>query len=308
MGVAVLMPNVARADTDGGLGRCPADAGSECDAGTLDAGSSREADQVPVACDGALCATDNGAQCSIKHRLSRRHGLANTVALTSVLALLALSRRRSVHRRYLLLTSLAVIESAGITSNAVASPANTETDVTVRDAAAPRRLVAIEWNPLALVALHQWSANLLVVPIDHHAIIVSPHYVSTTTEPIYVYDDAGNPTRLPKQSFKGFGGELGYRYYFGSGGPRGVFVGPSMILTPIVATAENGEKTHFLNYGLAVDAGFEALVADRCALSLGAGIQYSKASKDIPPQQFPADVVANNGFRPRLLLSIGWAL
>jgi hypothetical protein len=177
----------------------------------------------------------------------------------------------------------------------LASAAPAAVDVAVRDTPPPRRLLAIEWNPV-------------IVPVDHHALVLSPFYVSTTTNPIYVFDDEGNSTQLPSQTFSGFGGEIGYRYYSGLGGPRGFFAGPSLILAGMSAKAQNGSTTGYLDIGLAADVGYEFLVVDSVALSLGAGVQYATPTSSIPAQQFPADVYANGKVFPRALASIGWAL
>lgn len=179
-------------------------------------------------------------------------------------------------------------------------------DVVVREEPPPRRILAIEWNPLPLL-IDKLSANLVLAPVDHHAIVISPFYVSTTTKPIYVFDDNMNATQLPKQRFRGLGGELGYRYYFGEAGPRGLFLGPSFILGTFTAKAQDGSETPYAYYGVAVDVGFQMLVADSVSLGLGGGLQYAGTSKQIPNQQFPAFIYANGAIRPRLLASIGWA-
>jgi Protein of unknown function (DUF3575) len=179
-------------------------------------------------------------------------------------------------------------------------------DVVIHDEPPPRRIVTIEYNPLLLI-IRKFSANIVVAPIDHHALVLSPFYFSTETAPIYVFDEAGTATQLPKQKFEGFGGELGYRYYFGERGPRGFFLGPSGILSAVKATAQNGSLTHFRTYGAAVDVGYQMLVADRVSLSLGAGVQYTKTSQSIPNQQFPSNFNANGGLRPRFLVSLGFA-
>jgi hypothetical protein len=201
--------------------------------------------------------------------------------------------------------AFAMVAAIGRTAGAEPPP---PVDVVLHETPPPRRVVAIEWNPLALLVIGKVSANVVIVPTDHHALVLSPFYASTTTAPIWVYDPSGlSPTVLPQQTFSGFGGEIGYRYYAGEGGPRGFFVGPSLILASITAKAQNGSKTDFLDYGLAADAGWEALVTDRVAISLGGGLQYTATSKSIPSQQFPAAVYANNGVRPRVLFSLGWA-
>ncbi len=179
-------------------------------------------------------------------------------------------------------------------------------DVVIRETPPPQKLLTVEWNPIAL-AIGKLSANVLFVPIDHHALILSPFYAWATTAPIYVFANDGTATQLPEQKFSGFGGEIGYRYYTGLAGPRGFFFGPSLVLASMQATAANGDTTSFFDYGLAVDAGYQVLVADVVSLSLGGGVQYLATSQSIPPQQFPANVYANSGLRPRLLASIGWA-
>lgn len=180
-------------------------------------------------------------------------------------------------------------------------------DVVIHDTPPPRRLLALEFNPLSLI-IGKVSASAVIVPVDHHALVLSPFYVSTTTNGIDVFDNQGNATQLPVQTFSGFGGELGYRYYTGLGGPRGFFAGPAIILGAMTARAQNGSSTGYLDYGLAADIGYELLVADRMALTLGGGVQYTMPSQSLPNQQFPADVYANSRLLPRALLSLGWAL
>jgi len=180
-------------------------------------------------------------------------------------------------------------------------------DVVVHDAPRARRIVSVEWNPLALLTIGKLSGNVVITPVDHHAMVLSPFYAWATTAPISVYDAAGNQTQLPEQKFSGFGGELGYRYYFDPRGPRGFFLGPSFILGSFTATAMNGDRTPYLGFGLAADAGYQMLVADRVALTLGGGVQGLWTSSSIPEQQFPARIYANRGVLPRLLFSIGCA-
>ena len=181
-------------------------------------------------------------------------------------------------------------------------------DVVIHDSPQPHRLVAIEWNPLPLLTIGKASANVIITPADHHALVLSPFYAWTTTASIDIVDDSNRHTRLPEQKFYGFGAELGYRYYCGSGGPRGLFVGPSLILGSFTAKAQDGTKTPYLDIGIAADVGYQVLVADRVALGLGGGIQYVTPSKSIPEQQFPAWVYANSRVSPRLLFAVGWAL
>ncbi len=190
-------------------------------------------------------------------------------------------------------------------------------DVALREAPSPHRTLTLEWNPLALF-IDRFSLNAVIVPGDHPALVLSPFYTWSSTVPYGTGIDAngnslmdanGNPYVLNvlSQSFKGFGGELGYRYYFDQGGPRGLFLGPSVMLAAITATAGNGSQTSFADFGFAADVGYEALIADKIAVSVGAGAQYAWPSKFIPEQQLPASIYANKGVQPRLLLSAGYA-
>jgi hypothetical protein len=168
--------------------------------------------------------------------------------------------------------------------------------------------VTLEWSPLPLFTIGRLSASAVVVPADHHALVLSPFYEWATTQPIDVFSGEGAATQLPQQKFWGFGGEIGYRYYTGLGGARGFFVGPSLILAAMTAKPQVGSNTSYLDYGVAADVGYEMLLADAVAVSLGAGVQYTTPSKSIPDQQFPADIYANSHVFPRVLASIGWAL
>jgi len=218
-----------------------------------------------------------------------------------------MSRRSTLSRvAFMTATSTAATLCAG-TVRAAESADDQPVDVVLHEAPPPRRTVSIELNPVPLVTIHRLSANVVIVPRDHHALVVSPFYAWTTTAPIYVMDALGNSTALPAQSFDALGGELGYRYYFGLGGPRGLFLGPSLLLAWVKAGAQDGADASFLNFGLAADVGYQTLVADRVALSAGVGLQYTATSKTIPDQQFPAELYANAGVRPRFLLSCGWA-
>jgi hypothetical protein len=249
--------------------------------------------ETPVACDGSLCETTNDSTCEV----GRAGAGGSALVPVTVIALAALM----VRRRRLAGCALALAALEG-RADAAEPP-----DVNVPEPPPPRRVVAFGWNPLAFVTLGKVSADVVVVPVDHHAVVISPFYARTTTIPLAVFDDAGNATRLPEQSFTGFGAELGYRWYSGYGGPRGFFVGPSLLLASFTAKAEDGTKTPFLDLGLAADAGWQALVADRVALTLGAGVQYVVPTKSLPSQQFPANLWANRMLAPRLLASIGCA-
>lgn len=191
-------------------------------------------------------------------------------------------------------------------------PPTPPVDVAVKEPPGEQRLLTVEWNPLSLLVA-KLSANVIVTPGDHHALVVAPFYAYASTAPLLLQsnqlDMNGNPIQvsIPTQSFDGFGGEIGYRYYYGYGGPRGFFLGGSIIAAAVTGTAGNGSKTTFLDYGVALDAGYQMLVVDRVSLSAGLGVQYTTPSTSIPTQQEPASIYSNSRVLPRFLLSVGYA-
>jgi hypothetical protein len=210
---------------------------------------------------------------------------------------------------------LAVTTATGVAS-AELPPSEKPVDVVVHDVPEPHKTLVVEWNPLSLF-LSRVSLNAVIAPIDHHALIVAPFYTWVGTEPYATaIDSNGNNLtdkngpyvlNVERQTFKGFGTEIGYRYYFDRGGPRGFFLGPSLIVGWLTATAGNGATKSYVDLGIAADAGYQMIVAERMSLSVGAGVQYAAPSTTIPDQQMPAATVANSGFKPRMLLSLGYA-
>jgi hypothetical protein len=276
-----------------------------------DAGdASTEDDGVPLACDGGLCDTTYGAMCDLGR--GPQEPPAVLALACAAAALLIVRRKRGIVMSCALLAPIvsantAMAESPPQDASATSGYARTPVDIVIHDNPPPRRWISIAWNPVPIIALGKVSFDVVVAPLVHHAIVFSPFYATTTTAPLYTFDDAGNATQLPQQRFEGFGGELGYRYYFGEGGLRGFFLGPSFILGFFTATAQDTSQTQYVDYGFAVDVGYQALVANRVVVGAGVGAQYTLTDKSIPNQQFPANVYANAGLRPRLLFSVGWA-
>jgi hypothetical protein len=192
-----------------------------------------------------------------------------------------------------------------ILSSQAPAPASAPVDVAVNEPAPARRVFAIEWNPVALF-IHRLSGNVEIVPVDHHALTLTGYYFNTRTAQ---FTDAvgGALVTTASQRFDGGGGEIGYRYYAGRGGPRGFFAGPSFTLASVRATDSVGTETSLFNYGVALDVGWQALVADDWVISLGGGGMYSFTSKSLPDQQAPAAYYANSGLHPRALAAVGYA-
>ncbi len=158
-----------------------------------------------------------------------------------------------------------------------------------------RRRMAFELTPLSLVLRH-FGATVELMAGSHHAINLGAYWTTWRTG-----DDSYHNT------FEGAGGELGYRYYWGPDGPRGVFCGASVLAGTFVGIPEVGQHVPFQMYGGAVDFGYQTLVLDRWLIGLGLGLQYSHPTERIPQQELPISVIANPGLRPRLLLALGVA-
>lgn len=215
------------------------------------------------------------------------------VGFALVLLVLARSRRRRV-----------LLASSGVALLATAVPVAARAEPPAQPSADALREVEVEPPPMRrfTIALSplgpmvaRWGGSLELTLASHHAIGLSGAYVHSHTN-----EDTNNV-------FRGGIGEIGYRYYFGEGGARGFFLGPSFILGRLEAVPERGASTSYWNLGGALDAGFSALVADRVLFALGAGVQYTAPTATFPAQELPASIYARPGVRPRLLLAIGIA-
>jgi hypothetical protein len=185
------------------------------------------------------------------------------------------------------------------------TPAFAPVDVAVIEPTPARRVLAVEWNPVALF-IDRLSANVEIAPAEHHALVLAPYYFNTRTD-AFASLSGDFPVAHLSQHFEGVGGEVGYRYYAGHGGLRGFFAGPSFILTAVKATDGAGGETSLMTYGGALDVGWQALVADDWVVSLGGGGEYTFTSKAVPDQQAPAAYYANSGLHPRALAAVGYA-
>src|SRR5260370_37259905 len=170
---------------------------TDADGGAMDGGSPKEPQNAaPLACDGALCDTSNGAECSVPLRaFGQTPATFGWVGPLVTIVLVGVARRKSLlvrsirpKRRPRNLVARVILIGVVVSRSCTAEPPPPVACV-IRDPPPRRRLLAFELNPLPLVTLGKLSGNLVVVPTDHHALIVSPFYARTSTEPIYVYDD-----------------------------------------------------------------------------------------------------------------------
>ena len=159
--------------------------------------------------------------------------------------------------------------------------------------------IAIELNPLPLY-FGRLSANLEYMPLQHHAIVLNPQITHVSNE--LAVSGGANAS----QTFSGFGGEVGYRYYTGHKGIDGVFVGPSLIMGVYNAGLPDGNQA-FTTMGVAVDAGVKAVVWDHVAVGAGAGLQWVKVSHDFNDLPTRSELAVGNGVKPRILAEVGYA-
>ncbi|MGH7271010.1 MAG: DUF3575 domain-containing protein [Polyangiaceae bacterium] len=195
-------------------------------------------------------------------------------------------------------------------SAATTPPASAPVDVVVHDERPARRVLSIEWDPLSLL-YNRLEGRIEISPIDHHVLVVSPFYFNSRTASFEesAQGGAGSPVTVlvPSQRFEGFGAELGYRYYTGLSGPRGFFIGPTLTYAQMQETAGDGTKTPLRDYGIAIDAGYQALVAERWVVSVGLGLGYTLTSRSLADQLWPANTYANGGVLPRPLFAVGYS-
>jgi hypothetical protein len=164
-----------------------------------------------------------------------------------------------------------------------------------------QKSVAIELNPLA-ATIGRYSVNVEVMVSPHQAVVVNPHVDHVTTEVT-----AGDAKYT--ESFVGGGAELGYRYYTGSKGPNGFFVGPSFLLGHYSATTgESDQSVSFTSVGAAIDIGGQAVVGPGIVVGGGFGLQWTEATEDFQDMPLAAAAIAGGGVRPRFLVTVGYAL
>ena len=168
---------------------------------------------------------------------------------------------------------------------------------------------AVEINPLA-AAIGRYSIQGEFMLARHHAATLNPFFAyAPVTSTV-------NGKEVDLGSLTGFGGELGYRFYTGSKGMNGFFVGPSLIFASYSQSAPSNlpqgataSSDSFLSYGGAVDIGGQGVIGPGIVLGGGFGLQYTTTSKDINTDNLnlASAIIAGGGIRPRFLVTAGYA-
>ena len=187
------------------------------------------------------------------------------------------------------------------TTNAAEVVGNGVQDATsATDRAGAYRPFEVSWNPLGLIVGGRVSFNGEWAPVTHHAVIVSPHFITTSQDVVSGADQSFT------QRYTGVGGEVGYRYYTGHRGPNGVFVGPSL-LGGVYNAGLQGKDQAFTNIGVAADVGVQGILWEHFLLGGGVGVEYLHVSHDFGDLPSGPAAIAESGVKPRLLLQGGAA-
>lgn len=164
---------------------------------------------------------------------------------------------------------------------------------------------SVELNPLG-IAIGRYSLQGEYMLAKHHAVTLNPFFNHT---PI-TYTVNGKD--IDGGALNGFGGEAGYRFYTGSKGANGFFIGPSVLFGSYTADPpgdSGGKSQSFTSIGGAVDLGGQAIIGPGIVIGAGAGVQYTKTSEDVNTDNVnlaPA-AIAGGGVRPRFLLALGFS-
>jgi hypothetical protein len=171
------------------------------------------------------------------------------------------------------------------------------------DEGVPFKSVVVQGNPLGVV-IGRYSADLEYLPLPHHALHLSP---------VGYFALPGVADELT-----GFGAEMGYRWYSGSYGPHGFFLGASFIALSLQylhgavpgLPLDAPDDTSFVQLGGAIDAGYQVVILGNFAAGAGVGAAYTvdTTQPHFEYQSHPwHDLLYGSGLRPRVLLSLGAA-
>jgi len=154
--------------------------------------------------------------------------------------------------------------------------------------------VAVTFNPLGLT-LGRLSANVEFLVAPHHAFILSPNVLVFQEQRGGRYSLLNEGLGLATNASGGFGGEVGYHYWWRwRRSLSGPFFGPSVLLGSVTNAAvgpTNGAQTY---WGFALDAGGQAVFPGGFTLGAGLGFGF-------------VDLASAGAFFPRALLQVGWS-
>lgn len=163
--------------------------------------------------------------------------------------------------------------------------------------------ITLTANPLSLL-LTRIGVNFEYMLAKHHALVANPYFQSNSVE-------VGSGNNTTKTSYTTFGGEVGYRFYTGSRGANGFFVGPSVFVqntaSSVTTTSPNANSNadgSTLVYGGIVDLGGQHVTKGGFTIGAGAGIMYLVAANE---PNASSSTVKFSGVLPRFLLTVGYS-
>jgi hypothetical protein len=166
-----------------------------------------------------------------------------------------------------------------------------------------RRWVALTLNPIAPL-IGRWGANVEIVPVVHHGIVLSGSYVTRADCCTSTPSDTAGPSPGASPVLRGGSGEIGYRYYTSRRGPAGLFFGPSFVAGGLGI----GNQGSLSLVGGAFDVGGQ-LMFHGFVFGAGLGVQALHASRVVTKTDDPlTDVLTQSMISPRVLATIGYAL
>lgn len=161
----------------------------------------------------------------------------------------------------------------------------------------------ISANPLNL-ALNSISVNGEYMLTKHHGLTVTPSFVITPKDALFdVFMEARGD----------FGIEVGYRFYSGSRGTNGFFMGPSFVYMYMHRRAihndsdEVVERDSYSVYGLAVDLGGAHVSKGGFFIGAGGGMMFLRTTRDKYPLPKMGDDDGGRVTWPRVLFFVGQA-
>ncbi len=165
--------------------------------------------------------------------------------------------------------------------------------------------ISLELNPLAF-AIGRYGVNGEYMLARHHAVVLNPFYAHAAVTSTL------NGKELDGGSLSGFGGEAGYRFYTGSKGANGFFVGPSVLFATYSQSGglANAPSQSFTSVGGALDVGGQFIIGPGVVVGFGGGVQYTSVSKDAGDTSslnLASAIIAGGGVRPRILLAVGYS-
>lgn len=203
-------------------------------------------------------------------------------------------------------------EEAAESKTNAATAAQGDVRIIVASAKKEFRRFSVDVNVLSF-SFGRYGVNLGWMPQKHHALTLNPHYDAVGAK-VTLSELTRDHEQVLWDCIRGFGSEFGYRYYSGTKGPEGFFIGPSVLIAGYATDPADkvlSKSRTFGSYGLALDLGGQAVVAPGVVVGGGFGLQYTRVTNrsDGWWEAIPryATRLLSEGVHPRFLFAFGYA-